>query len=93
MLIEINVMTRENSNIRERFPKVIPRLSPGEQIVCDDFMKTWHEELKKRRRYDLLERFNHGFSVNSKHLKKLKEKKISNKNYRAGMRFRNTHQI
>ena len=72
MLIEINVMT-ENSNIRERFPKVIPRLSPGEQIVCDDFMKTWHEELKKRRRYDLLERFNHGFSVNSKHLKKLKK--------------------
>ena len=46
-----------------RWPKVLPPLTPEQQRISNDFMQRWHEELASRGRYDLLEKFNHGFPV------------------------------
>jgi SAM-dependent methyltransferase len=43
------------------WPKVLPPLSPEQQIVNDDFMKRWHEVLPQK--YGLVERFNHTYPV------------------------------
>jgi SAM-dependent methyltransferase len=45
----------------EKWPKVLPPLSPEEKVVYDDFMRRWHEILP--RRYGVVERFNHTFPV------------------------------
>jgi SAM-dependent methyltransferase len=46
-----------------KWPKVLPPLTPAQQLRSDEFMKLWHEELAARPRYGLIERFNHGFPV------------------------------
>ncbi|MBF0562258.1 MAG: methyltransferase domain-containing protein [Alphaproteobacteria bacterium] len=42
-------------------PKTFPPLTEEQRRISDDFMRHWHEILP--RRYGLIERFNHGFSV------------------------------
>ncbi len=44
-----------------QWPKVLPRLTPEQQFISDDFMKHWHEELPKR--FGIVEKFNHGYPV------------------------------
>ena len=46
---------------RFQWPKQLPALSPEQQDISDDFMKRWHEVLP--RRYDVIERFNHGYPL------------------------------
>ena len=45
------------------WPKVLPPLNAEQQKRSDAFMKLWHEELAGRKRYGLLERFDHGFPI------------------------------
>lgn len=44
-----------------KWPKVLPPLSPEQKRISDDFMKLWHEVLP--RRYGAIEKFNHRFPV------------------------------
>lgn len=46
-----------------KWPKVLPPLSPEQQQRNNEFMRIWHEELARRSRYGLVERFNHTFPV------------------------------
>ncbi len=46
-----------------KWPKVLPPLSPEQRVRSDAFMKLWHEELAERKRYGLIERFNHQFPI------------------------------
>jgi SAM-dependent methyltransferase len=46
-----------------KWPKVLPPLSPEQRARSDAFMKLWHEELARRSRYGLIERFNHRFPI------------------------------
>jgi SAM-dependent methyltransferase len=46
-----------------KWPKVLPPLSPEQRARSDAFMKLWHEELARRKRYGLIERFNHHFPI------------------------------
>ena len=46
---------------RFKWPKVVPELSTGQQLIADDFMKYWHHELP--RRYGAIEKFNHSYPV------------------------------
>ncbi len=46
-----------------KWPKVLPPLSPEQQQRNNEFMRIWHEELARRSRYGLVERFNHSFPV------------------------------
>jgi SAM-dependent methyltransferase len=44
-----------------RWPKVLPKLSPEQERISDDFLRYWHEVLPKR--YALAEGFNHNYPV------------------------------
>ena len=46
-----------------KWPKLLPPLSPEQQQRNNEFMRIWHEELARRSRYGLVERFNHSFPV------------------------------
>jgi ubiquinone/menaquinone biosynthesis C-methylase UbiE len=46
-----------------KWPKIIPPLSPEQEIISDDFMHHWHETLAAHARYRSLEKFNHGYIV------------------------------
>ena len=46
-----------------KWPKILPPLSPEQQQRNNEFMRIWHEELARRSRYGLVERFNHSFPV------------------------------
>jgi len=46
-----------------KWPKVLPPLTPEQQRINDDFMQRWHVELAARKRYGLIELFNHKFPV------------------------------
>ena len=46
-----------------KWPKILPPLTPEQQVRSDQFMKLWHEELAGRSRYGLVERFNHAWPV------------------------------
>lgn len=48
---------------RPHWPKVLPPLSPEQQLRSNEFMRLWHEELAARPRYGLVEQFNHSFPV------------------------------
>jgi SAM-dependent methyltransferase len=44
-----------------KWPKILPPLSPEQKRISDDFMKLWHEVLP--RRFGAIEKFNHEFPV------------------------------
>jgi SAM-dependent methyltransferase len=44
-----------------KWPKVLPPLTPEQSRISDDFMKLWHEVLPKR--FGIVETFNHTFPV------------------------------
>lgn len=46
-----------------QWPKILPPLTPEQQIRSDRFMRLWHEELAGRPHYGLVERFNHNWPV------------------------------
>lgn len=46
-----------------QWPKVLPPLTPEQQQRNHEFMRLWHEELARRPRYGLVERFNHAWPV------------------------------
>ena len=45
----------------DKWPKILPPLSPAQRQTSDAFMKLWHQELP--RRFGLIEAFNHRFPV------------------------------
>jgi SAM-dependent methyltransferase len=45
----------------EKWPKVLPPLTPEQRRRSDEFMQRWHVELANRPAYGGLERFNHRF--------------------------------
>ncbi len=46
-----------------KWPKILPPLSPEQKKRSDEFMRLWHVELAGRPRYSAIERFNHLFPV------------------------------
>ena len=52
-----------STKLSTKWPKVLPTLTPEQQHRSDEFMKLWHVELAGRRRYGLIEKFNHNFPV------------------------------
>jgi hypothetical protein len=46
-----------------KWPKVLPALTPEQQLRSDEFMKLWHVEVAGRPRHGLIEKFNHSFPV------------------------------
>jgi hypothetical protein len=60
-------------NIINRFPKKIKKLNKKQKLISDNFTKIWHEELRSRKKYNLIENFNHNFSAKSKFTEKIKK--------------------
>ena len=50
---------------QNKWPKILPPLSPEQQRINDDFVKHWHEVLPKS--FGVVERFNHNFPVKHSH--------------------------
>jgi SAM-dependent methyltransferase len=48
---------------KSSWPKAVPQLSAEQERIRDDFMRHWHEVLPNR--YSLIERFNHGYALDS----------------------------
>lgn len=46
-----------------KWPKVLPELTSEQKRRNDLFMELWHKELAKRKRYGIIEKFNHTFPV------------------------------
>jgi ubiquinone/menaquinone biosynthesis C-methylase UbiE len=46
-----------------KWPKLLPELTAQQQMISNDFMKHWHEVLGSRKRYSMIEHFNHGYAV------------------------------
>ena len=44
-----------------KWPKILPPLTPAQQVINDDFVKLWHEVLPKK--FGIIEKFNHNFPV------------------------------
>jgi len=61
-------------NFRKNFPKVITEISEKDKIIFDDFMKVWLEELNTKKRFNLIENFNHNYSAKSHLLSNFKKK-------------------
>ena len=61
-------------NFRKNFPKVITEISEKDKIIFDDFMKVWLEELNTKKRFNLIENFNHNYSAKSHLLYNFKKK-------------------
>tara|TARA_B100000287_G_C20430268_1_gene701206 strand:- start:78 stop:806 length:729 start_codon:yes stop_codon:yes gene_type:complete len=61
-------------NFRKNFPKVITEISKKDKIIFDDFMKVWLEELNTKKRFNLIENFNHNYSAKSHLLSNFKKK-------------------
>ena len=45
----------------DKWPKILPPMTPDQKRISDEFMKRWHEQLPSR--YGIVERFNHSFPV------------------------------
>ena len=69
-------------NFRKNFPKNIPEISDEDKIIFDDFMKVWHQELATKKKFNLIENFNHNYSAKSQFLSRFKKK---NKHFGIGM--------
>jgi len=44
-----------------KWPKILPPLSPAQKRISDDFMKLWHEVLPSR--FGMIDKFNHQFPL------------------------------
>jgi ubiquinone/menaquinone biosynthesis C-methylase UbiE len=66
-------------DIKNKFPKKLPKLSKRKKIISDTFMKLWHQELKK---FQLIENFNHNYVARSRIIPK---KKINTLEVGAGI--------
>lgn len=64
----------EETYFNKPFPKFLPKLNKKKQKISNDFMKIWHHELVKKKRYNFIESFNHNYSAKSKYLKSFKTK-------------------
>jgi len=64
------------NNFRNNFPKNIPEISKKDKVIFDDFMKVWHQELNTKKKFNLIESFNHNYSAKSHFLKNF-DKKIN----------------
>ena len=60
-------------NYKNNFPKFIPKLSNKDKIIHDDFMKVWLNELKTKKKFNLIENFNHNYSAKSHLLSNFKK--------------------
>lgn len=60
-------------NIINKFPKKIKKLNKKQKLISDTFTQIWHEELRSRKKYNLIESFNHNFSAKSKFTEKIKK--------------------
>ena len=61
------------SNFRKNFPKHIAKLNSEDQKMHDDFMKVWLNELKTKKKFNLIENFNHNYSAKSHILSNFKK--------------------
>ena len=61
-------------NFRKNFPKNIPEISIEDRNIFDDFMKVWHQELSTKKKFNLIENFNHNYCAKSNFLSKYKKK-------------------
>lgn len=52
-----------SASTAQKWPKVLPPLTPEQKVRSDEFMKLWHEVLASKPRYGLIEKFNHTFPV------------------------------
>ena len=66
-----------NVDYKKKFPKILKDLTPEEKIICDDFVKTWLQDLSSKWIYGLFESFNHNYSSKSKILKKWRGRKVN----------------
>ena len=64
----------EKTYFNKPFPKILPKLSKINKRISDKFMKIWHHELIKKKRYNLIEGFNHNYSAKSYYINNLKIK-------------------
>lgn len=46
-----------------KWPKILPPLSPKQHFISNDFMKHWHEILATRTEFSLIEKFNHNYAA------------------------------
>jgi ubiquinone/menaquinone biosynthesis C-methylase UbiE len=46
-----------------KWPKLLPTLTPEQQVISNNFMQHWHEVLSSRTRYSLIEKFNHNYPI------------------------------
>ena len=46
-----------------KWPKTLPQLTIEQKKLNNEFVKIWHEVLAKKKRYQAIEKFNHGFPV------------------------------
>jgi ubiquinone/menaquinone biosynthesis C-methylase UbiE len=54
-------MSAQSVPVPQKWPKVLPPLTPEQKRINDDFVKHWHEVLPQR--FGIIERFNHNFPV------------------------------
>ena len=59
--------------ILKRFPKKIKKLNKKQKLISNVFMKVWHEELRAKKKYGFIEKFNHNFSAKSKFTEQTKK--------------------
>ena len=57
-------MIENNTNKKNLFPKKIPKLTSEQKIIKDDFMEHWLKVLRKK--YSIIDKFNHKVVVNSR---------------------------
>jgi len=64
----------EKTYFNKPFPKILPKLSKKNKRISDKFIKIWHHELVKKKRYNFIEGFNHNYSAKSDYINNLKIK-------------------
>ena len=62
----------EKTYFNEPLPKILPKLNKRNKRISDEFMKIWHDELVKKKRYNFIEGFNHNYSAKSDYINNLK---------------------
>ena len=61
------------SNFKKNFPKHIAKLNSEDQRIYDDFVKVWLNELKTKKKFNLIEKFNHNYIAKSHLLSNFKK--------------------
>tara|TARA_B100001964_G_scaffold57681_1_gene65326 strand:- start:2509 stop:3264 length:756 start_codon:yes stop_codon:yes gene_type:complete len=63
LIKKLTLMINNNIRDKELFPKKVPKLTPEQKLIKDDFMEHWLKVLRSK--YGIVDRFNHKVVVNS----------------------------